>query len=90
MLVGSSHSHSAQISFAQHWHIYRKFNERLFKEMYLAYQQGRMGADPSAFWYKGELGFFDNYICPLARKLNDCKVFGVSSDVSDTSSRTVD
>ena len=76
--------------FAQHWHIYRKFNERLFKEMYLAYQQGRMGADPSAFWYKGELGFFDNYICPLAKKLKECNVFGVSSDVSDTTSKRVE
>ena len=32
------------------------------------------------FWYKGELGFFDNYIIPLAKKLKDCNVFGVSSD----------
>ena len=58
--------------------------------MYLAYQQGRMGADPSAFWYKGELGFFDNYICPLAKKLKECNVFGVSSDVSDTTSKRVE
>jgi hypothetical protein len=64
----------------QHWHIYRKWNERLFMEMYTAYQQGRMGADPSTFWYKGEIGFFDNYIIPLAKKLKDCNVFGVSSD----------
>merc|ERR1719491_1056837 len=39
-----------------------------------------MGKDPAEFWYKGELGFFDNYILPLAQKLRDCKVFGVSSD----------
>lgn len=39
-----------------------------------------MGTDPSTFWYKGELGFFDNYIIPLAKKLKDCNVFGVSSD----------
>jgi hypothetical protein len=25
-------------------------------------------------------GFFDNYIIPLAKKLKDCNVFGVSSD----------
>jgi len=30
--------------------------------------------------YKGEIGFFDNYIIPLAKKLKDCGVFGVSSD----------
>ena len=26
------------------------------------------------------MGFFDNYIIPLAKKLKDCGVFGVSSD----------
>ena len=64
----------------QHWQIYRKWNERLFCELYEAYKAGRMGADPSTFWYKGEIGFFDNYIIPLAKKLKDCNVFGVSSD----------
>jgi hypothetical protein len=64
----------------QHWHVYRKWNERLFKEMYFAFRAGRMGMDPSKFWYKGELGFFDNYIIPLAKKLKECNVFGVSSD----------
>jgi len=64
----------------QHWHIYRKWNERLFEEMYVAYKIGRAKADPSTFWYKGELGFFDHYIIPLSKKLSDCGVFGVSSD----------
>ena len=39
-----------------------------------------MDADPATFWYQGELGFFDNYIIPLAKKLKECGVFGVSSD----------
>ena len=39
-----------------------------------------MGADPREFWYKGEIGFFDNYVIPLANKLKNCNVFGVSSD----------
>ena len=30
--------------------------------------------------YTGELSFFDNYIIPLAKKLQECNVFGVSSD----------
>jgi hypothetical protein len=64
----------------QHWHIYQKFNRRLFQEMHAAYKEGRMGADPRTFWYQGELGFFDNYIIPLAKKLKECNVFGVSSD----------
>jgi hypothetical protein len=63
----------------QHWNIYRKWNERLFKEMYHAYKEGRAENDPSEFWYKGEIGFFDFYIIPLAKKLGDCGIFGVSS-----------
>ena len=46
----------------------------------MAYQHGRMGANPAEFWYQGEIGFFDNYVIPLAKKLKDCNVFGVSSD----------
>jgi class 3 adenylate cyclase len=64
----------------QHWHVYRKWNERLFEEMYAAYKAGRADKDPSEFWYQGELGFFDFYIIPLAKKLSDCGVFGVASD----------
>ena len=64
----------------QHWHIFRKWNERLFSEMYVAYKNGRAEKNPAEFWYKGEIGFFDFYIIPLAKKLSDCGVFGVSSD----------
>jgi hypothetical protein len=64
----------------QHWHIYRKWNENLFREMYLAYQQGRAEKDPSETWYKGEIGFFDFYVIPLVEKLAECGVFGVCSE----------
>ena len=64
----------------QHWHVYCKWNERLFEEMYRAYKAGRLEKDPSVGWYQGELGFFDFYILPLAKKLFTCGVFGVSSD----------
>jgi 3'5'-cyclic nucleotide phosphodiesterase len=64
----------------QHWHIYSKWNERLFEEMYRAYRQGRADKDPSESWYAGEIGFFDYYVIPLAKKLKACGVFGVSSD----------
>jgi hypothetical protein len=64
----------------QHWHIYRKWNQRLFEELYSAYVEGRSANDPSDSWYKGEIGFFDFYIIPLAKKLKECGVFGVSSD----------
>jgi hypothetical protein len=64
----------------QHWHIYRKWNERLFLEMFTAFKHGRMAKNPADFWYEGEIGFFDNYVIPLAKKLDQCGVFGVSSD----------
>ncbi len=64
----------------QHWHVYCKWNAKLFEEMYAAYRDGRASKDPSEFWYHGEMGFFDNYIIPLAKKLSECGVFGVSSD----------
>jgi class 3 adenylate cyclase len=64
----------------QHWHIYRKWNERFFLECYQAYKMGRAKDDPSLNWYKGEIGFFDFYIIPLAKKLKECGVFGVSCD----------
>jgi tetratricopeptide (TPR) repeat protein len=60
--------------------VYKKWNERLFQEMYSAYDSGRGEKDPSEGWYKGELWFYDNYIIPLAQKLEECGVFGVSSD----------
>ena len=67
----------------QHWHVYCKWNQKLLEEMYKAYQEGRCpddAKDPSTNWYNGELWFYDNYIIPLAKKLKECGVFGVSSD----------
>lgn len=63
----------------QHWHIYRKWNQRLFEEVYGSFLDGHIKADPSVAWYAGEIGFFDFYIIPLANKLETCGVFGVSS-----------
>eukprot|EP00980_Cylindrotheca_fusiformis_P026735 scaffold17162_cov97-Cylindrotheca_fusiformis.AAC.1 len=48
-------------------------------ECYGAYMNGRADSDPSKNWYKGEIGFFDFYVIPLAKKLQSCGVFGVSS-----------
>eukprot|EP00980_Cylindrotheca_fusiformis_P005075 scaffold1075_cov104-Cylindrotheca_fusiformis.AAC.5 len=63
----------------QHWYIYKKWNERFFMECYGAYRGGRAESDPSKNWYQGEVGFFDFYVIPLAKKLQSCGVFGVSS-----------
>ena len=56
------------------------FLERFFRECYDAYKAGRAEKDPSQGWYEGELGFYDFYIIPLAKKLKECGVFGVASD----------
>ena len=56
------------------------WNERLFRELYKGYEVGRLDCDSSENWYQGEIGFFDFYIIPLAKKLKECGVFGVSSD----------
>lgn len=36
----------------QHWHVYRKWNERLFVEMLSAFKAGRAEKDPGTFWYE--------------------------------------
>jgi 3'5'-cyclic nucleotide phosphodiesterase len=64
----------------QHWQVYLRWNERYFQECYQAHVNGRTDQDPSDSWYEGEIGFFDFYIIPLAKKLKECGVFGVSSD----------
>ena len=46
----------------QHWHVYSKWNEKLFSEMCLSYEAGRLEKDPVEGWYKGEMWFYDNYI----------------------------
>ena len=48
--------------------------------MWAAYSNGRAENDPTENWYKGEIGFFDSYIIPLATKLKDCGVFGTAGD----------
>jgi hypothetical protein len=60
----------------QHWHVYRKWNTRLFQEMTLAFRNGRSSFDPSSNWYQGEIGFFDHYVIPLAKKMKEAGVFG--------------
>ncbi|KAL7539889.1 hypothetical protein ACHAXR_009680 [Thalassiosira sp. AJA248-18] len=60
----------------QHWLTFVKWNERLYKELWAAHVAGRNDQDPTENWYEGQIGFFDFYIIPLARKLNTCGVFG--------------
>ena len=59
----------------QSWMLYQKWSERQFQELYKAYQTGRLMQDPSVFWYKSELLFFDEHVIPLAKRLTECGVF---------------
>ena len=61
----------------QHWHIFCKWNERLFQERHAAFRAGRDDIDPFPGWYEDQLIFYDKFIIPLAEKLNDCGLFGV-------------
>ena len=60
----------------QHWNVYTSWNERLFGEMYSAYEAGRLPKDPSETWYEGELNFFDSKVIPLAKDLKACGILG--------------
>lgn len=64
----------------QHWQVYIKWNQRLFRELYMAYDCGHSLTNPSTFWYQAELGFFDNYVIPLAKRLQQCSIFGANCD----------
>jgi hypothetical protein len=44
--------------------------------MTLAFRNGRSSFDPSSNWYQGEIGFFDHYVIPLAKKMKEAGVFG--------------
>jgi hypothetical protein len=60
----------------QSFQAFKKWNRKLFDEMYLAFKRGRADHNPIDSWFKGEFGFFDYYVIPLARKLKECGVFG--------------
>lgn len=64
----------------QHWFVYRKWNQMLFEELYMAYISGRGEKDPSTTWYKDELEFFDDFVIPMASKMKDCGLFDISNE----------
>jgi len=64
----------------QHWHSYKRWNERLYFEMYEGFQTGRLQKDPTATWYQDEIKFFDDVVIPMANRLRSSGVFGVAGD----------
>ena len=71
---------SSAAHYAQHWNMYRKWNERLFTEMYEVYKNGILDRDPSKGWYENEIFFFDIHVIPLAKMIKVCGVFAKSND----------
>jgi hypothetical protein len=64
----------------QNWHMYQKWNERHFTQAYTAFKKGRLMQDPSIFWYKSELLFFDEHVVQVCRCLAEIGVFGPTGD----------
>jgi hypothetical protein len=64
----------------QNWHMYQKWTQRHFSEVYKAYQDGRLAQDPCIFWYKSELLFFDEQVIAIAKQVYYSRVFLSSGD----------
>lgn len=59
----------------QGWDQMATWSNHLYMELKKASIQQR-GDDPEEGWNKNQVGFLDAYVLPLARKLDDCGVFG--------------
>ena len=44
------------------------------------FKTGRADSDPTDIWCKGEFGFFDFYIIPLAKKWHECGIHGEANE----------
>jgi 3'5'-cyclic nucleotide phosphodiesterase len=64
----------------QDWNVYRKWNQKLFEEYYVAYRAGRSEELPSMSWYENELDFFDGFVIPIAQNVKDSCAFGSHGD----------
>jgi len=60
----------------QCWKTMLKWSSRLFFEQMEAYESDRMNSDPGENWFQNQLAFFDSYVIPLAKRLDDLGVFG--------------
>ena len=63
------------------WYQVCTFSPQMLPSLFFRCSYCRSYANPSTSRsFQGEIGFFDFYIIPLAKKLFTCGVFGVSSD----------
>ena len=51
----------------QGWETFLKWNLKLYKELMACHENGLM-PDPSDSWAAGQIGFFSNYVIPLAER----------------------
>jgi len=63
-------------SFMQHQHVFNKWFERLVLEVHQAFQVGRTQKSADYDWYEHQVFMFDNYVLPLATKLNETGLLG--------------
>jgi hypothetical protein len=63
----------------QHWAVYKKWNQKLFQEMYGAYDARLAEKDPSQGSYGGELWFFNNCEVMVEAAENDIGLGSVSN-----------
>lgn len=72
---------ASDISYAmQHWKVFQKWNEKLFREHCMAFDAGKLPEDPSEIWYDRVLKCMDTKVVPVAVKLKECGILGISSD----------
>jgi len=60
----------------QSWENFVIWNANLYRELHEAYRNGRGESDPGPEWFRNQIGFYDFYVLPLARRLRKCGVFG--------------
>ena len=70
----------------QHFETFLKWNQSLYHEILAAHYQSLKESEdkerdtskrhPAQNWYESQIGFFDGYIIPLAKRLDTCRVFG--------------
>ena len=52
-----------------------KWSDQLHLELRRAFLMGR-GSDPAKNWYENQIGFLDFYLMPLAKRMENMRVFG--------------
>lgn len=64
----------------QGWDNFLLWNHRLYDEMLHSFLEGK-GDDPAPSWFQGQISFFDGYIIPLAKKLQQSGAFAASGEM---------